>query len=278
MVSGMSLAYGMAERQVAPTTTTRVLVFTDGDANIGATSPAEILASVKKAVAKGVTLTTVGFGMGNYRDSTLERLADSGNGQSVYIDSITEARRVFSRDVASTLEYIAKDVKVQVDFDADAVSEYRLVGYENRDVRDQDFRNDEVDGGELGAGHSVTALYEVALNPKAGFLGRVTVRGQRPDGRGAFEVSQPMKRDQLAPTLADASTELRFATAVALCADVLRGNGGAADWPLPRIVDLAREATASRPEREEFVALMSSVLKLQQGGAPVAARSQGGAY
>ncbi len=271
MGSGMELAYAMAVRQVRKGDVTRVIVLTDGDANIGKNVSAEsMLASVKGYVQDGVTLTTVGFGMGNYRDSTLEQLADKGNGQSVYIDSLAEAHRVFGRDVASTLEPIALDAKVQVDFDPKAVVRYRLVGYENRAVADADFRNDEVDGGELGAGHSVTALYELELAPGVGSLGTVFVRGQLPDTRRPFEVNAPITRAVFAESLASASTELRFATAVALAADHLRGNGAQTDWPLSRIAALAAGATRQDSDRQELVELLEKAAALERRGAGVA--------
>ncbi len=271
MGSGMELAYGLAVRQVRAGSVTRVVVLTDGDANIGRNVTADdMLKAVKAHVAEGVLLTTVGFGMGNYRDSTLERLADHGNGQAVYVDSLAEAQRVFGRDVAGTLEPIAKDVKVQVAFDPKAVSRYRLVGYENRDVRDEDFRDDAVDGGELGAGHSVTALYEVELTGARQVLGTVFLRGQRVDGGGAFEVEAPVTTSMVYPELNRASTELRFATAVALAADHLRGNGAVTDWPLERIQELAAESTRGVADREELVELLGQALALQRAGRQVA--------
>ena len=113
---------------------------------------------------EGVTLTTVGFGMGNYNDVLMEQLANDGNGTYHYVDTLAEARRLFVENLTGTLQYIAQDAKIQVEFDAETVRSYRLLGYENRDVADEDFRNDEVDAGEVGAGHTVTALYEIKIN------------------------------------------------------------------------------------------------------------------
>lgn len=264
MGSGMELAYQLAVRQVQPGHVSRVIVLTDGDANIGANvTAAQMLAAVKGYVQEGVTLTTVGFGMGNYRASALEQLADSGNGHAVYIDGEQEAQRVFGTEVAGTLEYLAKDVKVQVAFEPSVVKSYRLVGYENRDVKDADFRDDTVDGGELGSGHAVTALYEVELTGAGGELGRVTVRGLHVDTSKPFEVSAPLAREALAETLADASKDLRFATAVALAADVLRGNP-VAEYPLSRIAQLAEDAADERPERLEFASLVRKAHALKE--------------
>jgi len=267
MGSGLELAYRHAMQGVSPGSVARVLVLTDGDANIGRTSADAMLESVRSYVREGVTLTAVGFGMGNYRDALMEKLADSGNGQSVYIDSLDEARRVFQREVAGTLETIARDVKVQVEFDPRAVKTYRLLGYENRAVADRDFRNDDVDGGEIGAGHSVTALYEVELAPGAeGRFGTVRVRGQRPRSAGAFETSAPILARAVDRALLDSSTELRFAAAVAGAADLLRGNGHASRFTLEQAIALADDATAGRPERQEFVTLMRLAAGLNERG------------
>ncbi|MEW6433378.1 MAG: von Willebrand factor type A domain-containing protein [Myxococcota bacterium] len=278
MGSGMELAYRLAVRDVRPGHVSRVVVLTDGDANIGANLTAEqMLASVRAYVQEGVTLTTVGFGMGNYRASALEQLADSGNGQAVYIDGEREAQRVFGAEVAGTLEYIAKDVKVQVAFEPAVVKSYRLVGYENRAVADEDFRNDAVDGGELGSGHAVTALYEVELTGAGGDLGTVAVRGLLPDTSRPFEVGAALERRKMAETLSDASADFRFATAAALAADVLRGNA-VAEYPLSRIAQLAEDAADGRAERLEFAALMRRAHALKSQGVVARARVDDSAY
>jgi Ca-activated chloride channel family protein len=256
MESGMTIAYRHARQMVAPGHVSRVLVFTDGDANIGATTPAQILATVKDEVKAGVTLTAVGFGMGNYRDDMMEKLADAGNGQCVYIDSPEEARKVFETKISGTLQVIAKDVKVQVEFDLDAVRSYRLLGYEDRDVADKDFRDDEVDGGEIGAGHSVTALYDVVLAGHASKLGMVRVRGKMPDAHEAFEVARAISAQDLSATLEGASTELRFAAAVGIAADVVRGDAQTPATLLATAVRLAAGATRGLTERQQFVALL----------------------
>jgi Ca-activated chloride channel family protein len=268
MGSGLEIAYRWASRQVSPDSVSRVIVLTDGDANLGRNQTADQMQrSIKGFVSEGVTLTTVGFGMGNYRDALLEKLADSGNGQSLYIDSEREARRVFERDLSGTLEVIAKDVKVQVAFDPKAVESYRLVGYENRAVADEDFRNDKVDGGEIGAGHSVTALYELDLKRGAqGPLATIAVRGFKPHGGPAFETSRPVTGADFASSLYVASPDLRFAAAVAGAADVLRGNGNASDFTLAQALELARTATAEDVDREEFVHLLTGAVQLEQTG------------
>lgn len=261
MGSGMQLAYAHAVRQVQSGAVSRVLVFTDGDANIGRTGHADILEAVKDKVKEGVMLTTVGFGLGNYRAATLERLADSGNGQALYIDSRDEAVKVFGAEgVAGTLEAIAKDVKVQVELSPERVRSWRLVGYENRDVADADFKNDAVDGGELGAGHSVTALYELELLGGPGRLGTVRVHGLKLAGAGSFDVEAPIASQAELPALEDAEVELRFAAAVALAADLLRRPDPDAEQ-LGALVRLAAGATRSLKERSEYVGLMQGALE-----------------
>ncbi|WP_164015794.1 vWA domain-containing protein [Pyxidicoccus trucidator] len=264
MGDGLELAYRQAARNAGTGVVSRVVVLTDGDTNLGHNQTADsMLESIRGAVKEGVTLSTIGFGMGNYRDDLMERLANRGNGNCFYIDSEREARRVFQEQLAGTLEVIAQDVKVQVDFEPDAVRGYRLVGYENRDVADQDFRNDTVDGGEVGAGHSVTALYEVELTGEGTRLATVRVRAKRPGGTEAAEQRFPLERHSVHESLADASADLRFATAVAGTADVLRGARQAADWNLARAESLAEGALDDRPDREEFLSLLRRVRELR---------------
>ncbi len=145
----------------------RVLLCSDGVANVGATGPESILERIGREARRGIELTTVGFGMGNYNDALMEQLADQGDGRYHYVDTMEEARRIFRENLSGTLETIAMDAKVQVELDPQAVERWRLLGYENRDVADRDFRNDRVDAGEIGAGHSATALYEIRLAPGA---------------------------------------------------------------------------------------------------------------
>jgi Ca-activated chloride channel family protein len=197
--------------------------------------------------------------MGNYRDDLMERLANKGNGNCYYIDSEKEARRVFQEQLAGVLEVIAKDVKVQVEFDKAAVRGYRLLGYENRDIADQDFRNDKVDAGEIGAGHAVTALYEVELTGQGSKVATVRVRAKTPSGSEAAEQSFSVSRQQLSTRLENTSADMRFATAVAGTADILRGAPQASDWSLAVAEELAKGATDRFEDREEFVALLRRV-------------------
>jgi Ca-activated chloride channel family protein len=260
MGSGLELAYRHAVKKVSPGAVSRVVVLSDGDANLGPNLTKEAMfASIQGYVQEGVTLSTIGFGMGNYRDDVMEQLANKGNGNSFYIDSEREARRVFQERLAGTLEVIAQDVKVQVEFDARAVRGYRLLGYENRAVADRDFRDDKVDAGEIGAGHTVTALYEVELTGEGQHVATVRVRAKRPGGVEAAEQRFPFERQQLHPSLAAASADLRFATAVAGTADILRGAPQASDWSLATAEALAEEAVEGLSDRAEFLGLLRLV-------------------
>ena len=174
---GLKVAYKLAADEVEPDRITRVMVLSDGVGNVGNSGAESILNQIREHVDKGVTLTTVGFGMGNYNDILMEQLANDGDGAYYYVDSLSEAQRIFVEDLSGTLQVIAKDAKVQVDFNPETVSRYRLLGYENRDVAYEDFRDNAVDAGEIGAGHSVTALYELKLREGAeGSLGTVYMR------------------------------------------------------------------------------------------------------
>jgi Ca-activated chloride channel family protein len=261
MGSGIELAYELAARNLGPGVESRVIVLSDGDANVGDTSHEEILKTIAGQVKEGVTLSTIGFGMGNYKDVMMEQLANKGNGNYYYIDDIVQARRVFQEQLGSMLEVVAKDVKIQVEFDPAVVTHYRLIGYENRDIADRDFRNDRVDAGEVGAGHSVTALYEIALAGKARApLAAVRVRAKTPRGESAREWVHGFDRDHLYPTFAGASRDFRFATAVMGAAEILRQNEYASSMSMSQVIDIAEGATGKdERDRREFARLMRKV-------------------
>ena len=274
MGDGLELAYRHAARKHGPGVVSRVVVLTDGDTNLGRNLTADaMLESIQGYVKEGVTLSTIGLGMGNYRDDLMERLANKGNGNCFYIDSEREARRVFQERLAGTLEVIAQDVKVQVEFHPDAVRGYRLLGYENRDIADRDFRNDKVDAGEMGAGHSVTALYEVELTGEGQQVATVRVRAKKPGGVEAAEQRFSLERARLWDSLEAASADLRFAAAVAGTADILRGAPQAGDWSLATAERLAEGAVEGLSERAEFLGLLRLVRERRatttaRGGVP----------
>jgi Ca-activated chloride channel family protein len=191
------------------------------------------------------------------------------------VDGLKEAKRVFEERLAGTLEVIAKDVKVQVDFNPKAVKTYRLLGYENRDIRDRDFRDDKVDAGEIGAGHTVTAMYEVQLSPNASAqeaLATVRIRAKEPFGSQAFEQAFPFGRDKLRNAVGDASPDFRFAVAVAGTADILRHSRQSEGWSLSAALNLAEGAQDGMADRKEFVSLLLRARELWTKAHPVAER------
>jgi|GEM_PF-816035 len=268
MGSGMEMAYRHAVKKVGGNVVSRVIVLTDGDTNIGPNLSAEsMLENIRNYVAEGVTMTTVGFGMGNYRDDLMEKLADKGNGNSFYVDSYQEAKKVFETQLTGTIEVIAKDVKIQVEFNPEAVRRYRLVGYENRNVADRDFRNDKVDAGEIGAGHNVTALYEVELTGEQAPLATVRIRAKAPNGTEAAEQSFPFERGMLRSSVEGASSDFRFALAVASSADILRHSPAAKSWSLVTARKLAEGASEGQAERKEFLKLVTQAEALMGASA-----------
>ncbi len=264
MSSGMDLAYELAAKTLTEDSISRVIVLSDGDANIGASSHDQILKTIAGKVKEGVTLSTVGFGMGNYKDQLMEQLANKGNGNYFYIDSPNQARRVFQEQLGSALEVVAKDVKIQVDFDKEVVKSYRLIGYENRDIADQDFRNDQVDAGEIGAGHVVTALYEVELSKRDASPLTVRIRAKAPRGSKALESAFPFDNALAYQSFDGAPEDFRFASAVMGAAEILRGSEEASDWTLEQVLQIASSsAEAHAAEREEFISLIKSAQALR---------------
>ena len=232
---------------------TRVIVLSDGVGNVGDTGSSSILRQVQEHVDRGVTLTTVGFGMGNYNDVLMEQLANDGDGSYHYVDELSEARRIFVEDLTGTLQVIARDAKVQVDFNSEVVSRYRLLGYENRRVADEEFRDDTVDAGEIGADHSVTALYELKLHDNAdgddadSILGTVFVRYQDPDSSEVLEISRTLQRSELSWGFEDASARFQLAAVVAEYAEILRESYWAQDGNLEDVVAQARRVQGLLP-------------------------------
>jgi Ca-activated chloride channel family protein len=262
MSDGMKRAYALAARGVRPGAVSRVIVLSDGDANIGNDRYEDILSDIRAQVDAGVTLSTIGFGMGNYRDDMMERLADNGNGNNYYIDTPAEARRVFHEQIDGTLEVVAKDVKIQVEFDPKVVSRYRLLGYENRAIADDEFRDDTVDAGEIGAGHAVTALYELALADGAGAadgdVATVRVRAKTPRGTRAKETVYALPRRAVAVRYADTPESLRLAVAAAEVALLLRATPRVALSRHPQVSLLAKAAAreSSDPASRELPELL----------------------
>ena len=220
---GLQLGYTLALRNVKVNAINRVILCSDGVANAGETGADGILGKIRSHVEEGITLTTVGFGMGNYNDVLMEQLANTGNGSYAYVDTLNEAKRIFVENLTGTLQLIAKDAKVQVDFNPQVVSRFRLIGYENRRLDHEDFRDDKADGGEIGSGHSVTALYEIKLHEGAtGKLATVFIRYEDPDTHRVPEINKEIFTTQLNRTFEKASAEFQLAATVAEFAEVLR--------------------------------------------------------
>lgn len=276
MGSGMELAYREAGKALGDKGVSRVIVLSDGDANIGRTSHQEMLKSIKGYVSEGVTMSTVGFGTGNLRDHLMEQLSNAGNGNYSYVGSVKDAKRIFVDDLTGTLQVIAKDTKIQVEMNKDVVESYRLIGYENRDVADKDFRNDKVDAGEIGAGHTVTALYEVNLKNEdtTSDIATVRVRYKQPRGEKATEVSAQFAASSMKHDVKDLSVDGKFALGVGLTAEVFRHSThmdrlgiGLAD---AHALMLQGAKGAHAEERMELVRLIAPLA----AGANVAARSR----
>ncbi len=223
--AGLRLGYKLALQNSKTDCINQVILCSDGVANVGKTGPDAILKEISTHVDEGITLATVGFGMGNYNDILMEQLANKGNGFYTYVDTIKEARRVFVENLTGTLQFIAKDAKIQVEFNPENVSRFRLLGYENRSLAHKDFRKDDVDAGEIGSGHSVTALYEIKLHENAdGKLATVFVRHEDPDTQKVTEVNEDISTDELKSTFVETSPEFQLVASVAEFAEILRDS------------------------------------------------------
>jgi Ca-activated chloride channel family protein len=265
---GLRLGYEMAEEAFNREGINRVILCSDGVANVGDTDADEIWGSIENEAERGITLTTVGFGMGNYNDILMEQLADKGDGFYAYVDNIREAERLFVTNLTSTLQIIAKDARVQVDFNPEVVSRYRLVGFENRAVADEDFRDDKTDAGEIGAGHSITALYEIKLNSVShGRIAEVYLRWQDPQTEEFDEVSRQISSKQLSESFSESDPYFQWDIIVAEYAEILRESYWAQDSSLSDILDEARRVSEILPARQdvlEFVDMVRLTEKLSR--------------
>mgnify|MGYP006355256333 FL=1 len=271
----IQLAYKQAEKAMVKNGINRILLATDGDFNVGITDFSTLKGMVADKRKSGISLTTLGFGTGNYNEQLMEQLADAGDGNYSYIDNKNEAKKVVQRQLSSTLATVAQDVKIQVEFNPATVKEYRLVGYENRMLKQEDFNNDQVDAGDIGAGHNVTALYEIIPVGQQGWLNDsryqasaktdttkkseyafVNLRYKLPNQQKSILLNQPVK--MASTTLSQANNDTRFAIAVASYAQQLKGGqyNGAMGWD--QIIQLAQQSAKPDPfeMREEFVDLV----------------------
>jgi Ca-activated chloride channel family protein len=288
--AGIQLAYATARQAFVKDGVNRVILATDGDFNVGTTDQKALETLVGDQRKSGIALTTLGFGQGNYNDSMAERLADVGDGNHAYIDTLQEARKVLVQEMQSTLLTIAKDVKIQIEFNPAQVAEYRLIGYENRLLNREDFANDRVDAGDIGAGHEVTALYELTLvgsdaqhlpalrygTPQAAPAGvaanelaHLRLRYKRPGEDTSRLIQTPIATAQ-AMAKHVPSPALRFAATVAAYADALRGGKNIDGWTWEDIARSARQTTGDDPWklRAEFVELVDTARRITAGDTP----------
>ena len=275
---GIELAYNIAMEHFIPGGINRVILCTDGDFNVGSSSHSQLIPLIQAKARSGVFLSVLGFGMGNLNDSLMEKLADKGNGNYAYIDTLSEAQKVLVDQISGTLVTIAKDVKIQVDFNSARVQSYRLIGYENRRLRSEDFQDDSKDAGEIGAGHTVTALYDIVPVGQESDLPTVTpskyqqapaasaaadsdelltvrLRYKQPDGQHSRELKMPVV--DVERSFVQASQDLQFAAAVAAFGMLLRDSQhkGTATWD--DVIDIARKNVGDDPHgyRREFISL-----------------------
>ena len=280
---GIKLAYKTAKENFFEAGNNRVILCTDGDFNVGVSSDDELERMIEHERKSGVFLTVLGYGMGNYKDNKMQKLADKGNGNHAYIDGISEAKKVLVNEFGGTLFTIAKDVKLQIEFNPQKVQGYRLIGYENRMLAREDFNDDKKDAGELGSGHTVTALYEVipigvnssflekvdklryqkdknsvTVIAKSGEIMNIKLRYKKPAGNVSSLIEHPVMDNNT--SLENTSDNFRFAAAVAEFGLVLRNSTFKSDASFTQVIGLAKKARGEDKEgyRKEFIKLVSS--------------------
>jgi Ca-activated chloride channel family protein len=300
--AGIRLAYSLAQQGSGKNTINRVILATDGDFNVGTTNPQALEDLVAEKRKSGVALTVLGFGTGNYNDALMQKLAQIGNGNAAYIDTLNEARKVLVDELTQTLNIIAEDVKIQIEFNPATVREYRLIGYETRHLNREDFNNDKIDAGDIGAGHTVTALYELALkdsrgaliddlryggaavkpdsrildankNPlKVDELAFLKIRYKTPGATQSTLITTPIRTNDIVATLDQTSENFRFAAAVAGFGQLLRGGEYVDNFDYRGVVSLAASARGNDlfGYRGEFLGLVRTADSL---ATPVASRA-----
>lgn len=266
--AGLQLGYKIANQAFLPDGINRVILCSDGVANVGATGPDGILESIRRYADAGITMTSIGVGMGNFNDVMMEQLANDGDGFYAYVDTLDEAERVFVDDLTATLQTIALDSKVQVDFNADVVERYRLIGYENRDVADEDFRNNEVDAGEIGAGHTATAIYAIQLVPDAtGRVATVQLRWEDPDTHEVAELAGDLNTSDLGTSFEQMAAHYQLSVVVAQYAELLRGSPWAENITLDDLVVRSERIAAQLDDLDvaEFAELVDDASRMRGG-------------
>jgi Ca-activated chloride channel homolog len=282
---GIKLAYKIAKENFSKNGNNRVILATDGDFNVGTSSDDELVSLIEQERKSDIFLTVLGFGMGNYKDNKMQQLADKGNGNHAYIDNLNEAKKVLVKEFGSTLFTIAKDVKIQVEFNPAKVQSYRLIGYENRMLQKEDFNDDKKDAGELGAGHTVTALYEIIpLGVTDEFTGKVDdlkyqtsavnnsntsielltikLRYKKPEGNESKLILQPVQDNSI--SLDNSSNNFRFSAAVASFGMLLRNSAYKQNTSYEDVIALAKNAKGKDVNgyRKEFIELVETASSL----------------
>jgi len=264
---GIRIGYQMAADNFREGCINRVILCSDGVANVGNTSTEKILETIAENRRKGITLSTIGFGMSNYNDTLMEQLGDKGDGHYSYVDTIDEAKRVFVDNLTGTLQVVARDTKVQVEFNPKVVKSYRLLGYENRDVADEDFRNNAVDGGEVGAGHSVTALYEVKLFDDAnGPVCTATMRWKHDEKEEFIELNKELDTRDIAGTWEEAPASMRLAADAAEFAELMKKSYWAKKGSYDELLKDAKKLIAETDDTDvlELAGLITKARNLDQ--------------
>ncbi|GGY88071.1 hypothetical protein GCM10011613_36390 [Cellvibrio zantedeschiae] len=281
--SAMKLAYQMARRSYIPDGINRILMATDGDFNVGISNIDQLKDMVAAERKTGISLTTLGFGQGNYNEYLMEQLADVGNGNYAYIDSADEGRKVLIEEMASTFNTVAADVKIQIEFNPAQISEYRLIGYENRALNEQDFNNDKIDAGEIGAGKTVTAIYELTpvgkptlIDPhryekaadtkaaKSNEFGFLRIRYKKPDADKSILLEEPLLISNNKTSLDKSSEDFRFAVSVAGFGQLLKDNSYMNNYGFDQVIALAKSGEGSDEGcyRAEFIRLIKTAKEL----------------
>jgi len=285
--SGIRLAYQVAQQAYIKGGINRILLATDGDFNVGTVNFEQLKNLVEEKRKTGISLSTIGFGTGNYNDHLMEQLADSANGKYSYIDNLNEAQKVLVDELSSSLKTVANDGKIQIEFNPDTVSEYRLIGYENRKLNKEDFNNDKVDAGDIGAGDSVTALYEIVLTSshskqidslryqlismnkrnasQANEIAFVKIRYKNPQQSHSQLISQAITKKHLKTSLDRTSDDFRFSASVAGFAEFLKGGKHQQSFSLKDLITLSNSAKGDDKfgYRHEFIQLVRLAETLQ---------------
>jgi Ca-activated chloride channel homolog len=289
--AGIELAYSLAQQEYIEGGINRVIIATDGDFNVGTVNHEQLIDLIEEKRKSGISLSTLGFGTGNYNDKLMEQLADKGNGNYAYIDNLNEAQKVLVDEMSSTLLTVAKDVKIQIEFNPDVVSEYRLIGYENRHLNREDFNNDKVDAGEIGAGHTVTALYEITLaDSQSGLIEplrykqdsvmkkRLTdeiaflkLRYKEPSSETSQLLEWTVKRKDIIDDINKTSDSFRFSAAVAAFSQGLRGGKYIGKFSYQDIMTLAQSSRGI--DRFGYRGEFLSLVNLAQSISVVAAKN-----